>query len=297
MPRYRFNWRNLDPDLLQALATHCRLDGDPPESLQSAFGARPKVEFIGETWPALLTSWLPNDDRAKVRLARMLRARGVGRPELEDDLAYLETVRNTAATRKLAIELFIEAGEQTADVRQMVEVVSEEPAGEQPAPPPGAEADAAGDAPTEEDPPPASGNDPLRQWVGNCIEDIFGPVHVDSDGDFVLPTGSAIVYVSPIHDPDRVRVFAILLREVADSPKVLPLINAINLQVPLGRLSYVGERIVLEQTIFPPGLSQQNLELTVGIISRAADFFDHRLQAEVGGVTALRERAADEIDV
>lgn len=299
MPRYRFSWSNLDAVLLRALADDCRLEGDPADALRAAFGARPKEEFIRQTWPVLLGVWLTDNRRACARLATMLRARGVGDLTIGDDLSYLRSVRNTTATRKLAIELFIEAGEQTAMGHEVIRSISTLPAdGVEVMEMPEQDVEVTPAHPDEDDEDDVDeGPETLVDFLGRTLCDLYGSVAMDTDGDFVLPNGSAIVYVSPLSEPEAVRIFSVLVREVPETLQVYLRMNEINLMLPFGRLAYLDGRIYLEQILLPMGLNNATLAATVGTICNAADYYDHRLQTELGGQTALRERADDEIEV
>ncbi|MEY4373697.1 MAG: polymerase-associated protein RapA, partial [Actinomycetota bacterium] len=62
MPRFRFNWEHIDGDLAGHLAASLKLAGPPADALRSRFGARPKEDFIGETWAVLMDKWLAVDE-------------------------------------------------------------------------------------------------------------------------------------------------------------------------------------------------------------------------------------------
>jgi hypothetical protein len=81
VPRYKFKWSNLPSSLLKDL---CRDllglpedDGDWTGAMQTAYGARPTVEFIRDAWPTLLESWLRTDSDSRQRVVNALeQARG-----------------------------------------------------------------------------------------------------------------------------------------------------------------------------------------------------------------------------
>jgi hypothetical protein len=116
MPRFRFNWDNLDPSLTTPLCEHLHLSGsNPGAELRSVYGARPREDFIEDVWPVLIKIWLPNDERARRSIATSLRERNVGNTAIEDDLLYLETCRNTIGLRRVVLPEFITLGEVTRD--------------------------------------------------------------------------------------------------------------------------------------------------------------------------------------
>ena len=314
MPRYRFSWTNLPAEMLADLADYLQLDGDPAGDLRAVYGARPRADFVRDAWPVLLASWFATD-RAKARLAAArLRERGVGDLGERDDLAYLSGLRNTSGLRQVIIDLFIEFGEQTSDDRSMVMTVSTVAT---PFPPPtiAPGGDDLDDEELDDDTDEVDGLDDLddesdeadaatahagtlHEFVAAALVEIMdGGVFMDADGDFVVPSGSAVAYVQVLNEPEAVRVFSLMVVDVAPSPKVLELINSINTKILIGRLVYVNGAIVLEHHLLPMGLSVAELGVTVNSIVSTADYFDHRLQSEVGGRIALPDPAEDEIDV
>jgi len=306
MPRYRFSWENLDRVLTRALVADLQLQGDPADALRSAYGARPRADFVRDAWPTLLSAWLGRDRPSTRRIAQRCRERGVGSLDERDDLVYLAGLRNTTGLRDIVLDLFIALGEQSSDDRAAVHAMSTSVA--PPAannvdetPTPAAPAAPAAPEPAQgAEPEAAAGDDVegLRRFVGDAIVELTGgPVMVDDDGDFVLPSGSAVVYVSIVTEPLYIRVFSVMLREVAERPEVFRLMNSVNMTLRIGRLVYVNGAVLLEHHLLPIGLSGGELQIVVDCIRSAADYFDHRLQGEIGGSTTFAERAEDEIDV
>jgi hypothetical protein len=116
MPRFRFNWDNIDPSIVKQLCDYLRLPGvDPSGELRAAYGARPREGFIEDVWSVLLKVWLPSDEGARVRIATSLRERSVGNVSIEDDLQYIESCRNTIGLRRVVLPEFITLGEVTRD--------------------------------------------------------------------------------------------------------------------------------------------------------------------------------------
>ena len=118
MPRFKFNWSNLPPSLLEAL---CRdlvdednQDGDPAAVLQRVFGARPAVDFIRDAWPTLLDSWLRNAGESREEIVLELQEargeKGILRGS-RAQLGYLKELRNTKHLREIVWEEFVTAGE------------------------------------------------------------------------------------------------------------------------------------------------------------------------------------------
>ena len=118
MPRYRFQWANLSPDLIHELATRLKLDGDAIEALKERYGSRPKAELVQDAWPILLDSWLSNDSNAANQIVAALKERGLGDIGINDDITYLKSCRNTSGLREIVIEAFIALGEACIDSGQ-----------------------------------------------------------------------------------------------------------------------------------------------------------------------------------
>jgi len=112
MPRYRFQWANIRPDLIVELASGLMLEGDAIESLKERYGSRPKPEFIHDSWQILLEKWLPNDPAAAAQITASLKSRGLGDTEIGDNITYLKTCRNTSGFRDIVIDAFIAMGEE-----------------------------------------------------------------------------------------------------------------------------------------------------------------------------------------
>ena len=116
MPRFRFNWDNLNPTLIKQICDHLRLSGsDPSTELRATYGARPREGFIEDAWSILIKVWLPSDEGARSRIATSLRERNVGNASIEDDLRYIESCRNTIGLRRVVLPEFITLGEVTRD--------------------------------------------------------------------------------------------------------------------------------------------------------------------------------------
>lgn len=329
MPRYRFSWTNLPTRLLRDLSSALDLHGDPAEDLRSWYGARPRVDFVRDAWPTLLESWLARDQNNARRAAQRLRERNVGDTSERNDVDYLSGLRNTSGLRAVIIDLFIEFGEQSSEVREVVRNVSATTTFPPPtataAPAPAAPADADDEFALDDDELPLPDEDDddldadqhdlddevtsspiapsvapttLRGFLHRVLNNMIGgEVFVDHDGDFVFPLGSAVVYVRAMDEPEIVRIFSMLLVEVAPQPKVYELINSINVNLVVGRLVYVNGAIILEHHLLPFGLDPMEIQATVHSLVATADHYDNRIQSELGGETAMPEPAEDEIDV
>ena len=119
MARYRFAWNNLPPKLLTSLHRALKLDGDAADALRQAYGARPKANFVHDTWPVLRDTWLAEDGEARTAVVEALQAKRLGNRDIPTrskpgQLEYLRSCRNSGALREVVLPLLIGAGEQTA---------------------------------------------------------------------------------------------------------------------------------------------------------------------------------------
>lgn len=118
MPRYRFRWDNVDPDLLAALTAGAELDGrSAADWLRSVYGARPRPQFVAERWPVLRDRWLAEAGPARTTVVEALRHLHLGDPSIDTSTdggarAYLHTCRNQRSLRAVVLDEFIRRGEQ-----------------------------------------------------------------------------------------------------------------------------------------------------------------------------------------
>ena len=143
----------------------------------------------------------------------------------------------------------------------------------------------------------------LDEWLESTLkrELKLDKIERDDDGDIVLVSGSAVVYVTTSDDETPwIGVFSPLLEDFAMRPEVYEAVNAINRNTPFAKATVDpdGPQIVLsaELHIFD-GLSSEQLMATIDLIADRADHYDTRLQKRFGGQTMLDDDDGDEFDV
>lgn len=117
MPRYRFQWEHIPESLLTELAVAAGTTGDDPAGeLRSAYGARPKEQFVHDLWPTLREVWLARDESARAGVIDALRRAGIGRSitarrESVDAMEFLRSIRNAKSMRTVVLAAFHALGE------------------------------------------------------------------------------------------------------------------------------------------------------------------------------------------
>lgn len=305
MPRFRFNWSNISSRLLSSLCSHLRLSGDDSAAiLRGAFGARPREDFVEQTWPVLLDHWLANDEGACASIAATLRERNVGNTAEPDDLAYLRSCRNTIGLRRVVLPEFIAMGE-LAHPESPSPDAPPSPGiggplqgrnrlgGDHPAPP----------APDSDSSPDLTGDEAnpverLRQWALTTVREAFKDpsIEPDDEGDIGISRGSIVVYITPHDEPLRLEIYAVLLLDVPYSEQLLRTINSINVKLPFEKVQYIESQnmVIMTTQINASGLSESSLLEHLGNLSGAADYFDTQLHEQFGGRQIGEDRRPDE---
>ena len=119
MPRYRFQWENVPSDLVNKIVAHLSLPASSLEGIKSRYGMRPKVDFIQDTWKLLFNEWLVHDVEALASVASNLRSLGLGDTQIQPDLQYVESCRNTIRLREVVLDRFLALGEQVQAVESL----------------------------------------------------------------------------------------------------------------------------------------------------------------------------------
>ena len=296
MPRFRFQWSNIEASILQSLIADLRLtySGDAAQSLRGQYGSKPKEEFVKDAWNTLLEKWLVNDLVYASALADAARKSGLGDSSVTDDLGFLRSCRNTIGLRREVLKAFLAFGEQGALNPAIAGLIpaNSSPAQSEPRqgfPVSGKEMITASDG-------SLLGN--VKEAVGRLYSREPDDVFVDSDGDVVIPNGSSVVFIRISSEPVSIKLFSILLSDVSESADLFSTINEINANIFVGFLYYENNRVYLQHTVLADGgLSVQTLIQTIDCITDLADFFDDKLQERFGGEKFRVGPADDEIEV
>jgi hypothetical protein len=286
MPRFRFQWDNIDANLREILAKAFQLPGVAAAQFVTRFGKRPNQEFIQTAWPLLLDHWLTLDQNAAHRIAEAMQMRGVGDTTISDDLSYLRSCRNSAGLRDVVLIEFIALGERNETGVRLPDT---------PAPTPAETTPTVAPVISKNDNPV----DVLRQFVLHTLASHFekNVITIDEDGDIIMPAGSAVMCVTVAPEPLIVRVYAILVKKIVRSGELYETLNHINAGLEIGRMFEKDGLIILESSIFPYALNEQSLLNVVMHVQFLADQYDNRLHATFGGELIGKSPSADMIDV
>lgn len=296
MPRFRFQWSNIEVSILQSLIVDLRLtyDGDAVQSLRAQYGSKPKEEFVKDAWNTLLEKWLVNDLAYASEVADAARKSGLGDSSVTNDLGFLRSCRNTIGLRREVLKVFLAFGEQgdlSPAIAGLVPINSSSTSSEtkQGLSVSGNEMITASDG-------SLLGN--VKEAVGRIYSIEPDDVLIDSDGDVVIPNGSSVAFIRISNEPISIRLFAILLSEVSESSDLFATINEINANIVAAFLYYENNMVYLQHTVLAAGgLNVQTLIQTIDCITDLADFFDDKLQERFGGEKFRAGRADDEIEV
>ena len=291
MPRFRFQWDNIDANLREILAKIFHLPGVDAAHFVTRFGKRPNQEFIQAAWPLLLDHWLVLDKNAAHRIAEALQMRQVGDTSISDDMIYLRSCRNSAGLRDVVLIEFIALGERNESGVRLPE--SPAPVQDETAPVVITPVISKNDNPV----------DVLRQFVLQTLASHFeknaakNTITIDEDGDIIMPAGSAVMCVTVAPEPLIVRVYAVLIKNIVRSAELYETLNHINATLQIGRMFEKDGLIILESSIFPYALNEQSLLNVVMQVQFLADQYDDRLHASFGGELFGPSLTDDVIDV
>jgi hypothetical protein len=291
MPRFRFQWDNIDANLREILAKAFQLPGVDAAHFVTRFGKRPNQEFIQAAWPLLLDHWLVMDKNATHRIAEALQMRQVGDTSISDDMIYLRSCRNSAGLRDVVLIEFIALGERNESGVRLPE--SPAPVQDETAPVVITPVISKNDNPV----------DVLRQFVLQTLASHFeknaakNAISIDEDGDIIMPAGSAVMCVTVAPEPLIVRVYAVLIKNIVRSAELYETLNHINASLQIGRMFEKDGLIILESSIFPYALNEHSLLNVVMQVQFLADQYDNRLHASFGGELFGKSLTDDVIDV
>ncbi len=297
MPRYRFAWANISSRVLNAICADRKLkNGSCVDALMDVYGVRPKVNFVQDNWPVLRETWLARDGPSREAVTKQLRALGLGATDApvrtaRDQLDYLRSCHNQQSLREIVLSQFLAIGEMSPNV----------PAAPAPPPPPSPEpvparatSGPAPAVPDQQPPQTETAESPkkeqtLIEFVQSVLRDALKQPDLarDKDGDIPIRMGSSMCFVRAVEEPESVpfvRVYAILVKDLPESPELLGTLNEINLRLNFAKLLRTPANEVVMITELPAqSLSADQLMWALRWMNDYADHLDTQLAKRFGG--------------
>jgi hypothetical protein len=112
----------------------------------------------------------------------------------------------------------------------------------------------------------------------------------DSDGDYPIRSGSAMVFVQVFEEADLIVLMSPLLKDVSDSPQLRLALDNIQAQVPFVQLSLEEGIVTARAHLIGDRFVPLHLHRLLGMMSRLCDDVDTKLQKEFGGTTFFGRR-------
>jgi hypothetical protein len=136
-------------------------------------------------------------------------------------------------------------------------------------------------------------NGDLRSRVEGMLREIgVENLVTDPTGGWPIRRGSAVCVVRIVKPqpplPRLVQIVSPLVTGVSVSPQLLAALNDINLQIPVARVAWGGDAIVVAAEVVADTLDREELGAALEVVSRLADTYDEQLQAMFGGELAGR---------
>lgn len=130
----------------------------------------------------------------------------------------------------------------------------------------------------------------LTTRLERYLEEIFGGFQRDSDGDFVVGSGSAALWIRPFETgrgTTAVRVWSITNVGVRVDDELTRFIAVENGRLLFGSLQLAedGGSVLLGHTLLGKFLNRKELEVAVGAVGATADHYDDLIKARFGGRT------------
>ena len=298
MPRFKFQWANLpEPLQLSLLPVEERTTDSAAEILKRIHGARPREEFIREQWTTLLDNWLQDNIPECDNLASSLRSIGVGDTNIESNIDYLKSCKNTKNLRNYTLQAFLDYGERSPASSAQIEEIRNLTVAATPPEAGTSLSKASGSTVLLDGDPETELINKARAAVGKLFNKPADNVVLDSDGDVPVAYGSAAVFIRVIMaNPLRYSIFSPLLNEVEETPALYEILNEINQNLIIGSMTVSNKSITLQYSVVA-SIGIEELALIIDYMTDMADLYDNKLQEYVGGNSFFREKNEDEVDV
>ena len=134
----------------------------------------------------------------------------------------------------------------------------------------------------------------LRQLVDAALAPMLGgEVSHDADDDIPIATGSSMLFVHVEDERPEVRVFAVLVHDIAH-PERLPVeLDILNREQRFARFYCQGDRVLLSHEVCAVPFAARQLRAVVADLLMRLDTLARDLAARVGGLPWAEDRADD----
>lgn len=109
----------------------------------------------------------------------------------------------------------------------------------------------------------------------------------DDDGDIPILFGTTTVFVRILQDAPVVRIFALVLTDLAPSAVLIDTINELNQRYVFAKVFWNGSAVVMSIDVPGSPFVASHLVQAIGMLGNAADQLDEELQSQFGGRTML----------
>lgn len=128
----------------------------------------------------------------------------------------------------------------------------------------------------------------LRRKLERYLEELFGGSQTDPDGDFVIGSGSAPVWIRPIElsgGRTGVRIWSITNVDARVDDELTRFLATENGRLVFGgfQLSEDGSTVAVGHTLLGEFLNRKELEVAVAGVGLTADHYDDVIKERFGG--------------
>ncbi|HBY24088.1 MAG TPA: hypothetical protein DEG88_12690 [Propionibacteriaceae bacterium] len=132
--------------------------------------------------------------------------------------------------------------------------------------------------------------DHLDSLVEGVLTDILGPVLIrDTDRDFAIRFGSAMVFVRVVEDAAEVLVYAVLVHEIEGRGRATEVVNDLNSDTRFVRFFLVRDRLFASISVPAQPFVAMHLRKALATMSLLADGIDDTLAEKLRGRTTFTD--------
>ena len=118
-------------------------------------------------------------------------------------------------------------------------------------------------------------------------EIVSGAVLRDQDGDFAVRAGSTMIFIRVPTDAKEIRLFSVLVHDIAGRSRAVEVLNDVNAHARWGRFYLVRDKIFLTMSILASPFVPAHLRQAVTEMMTIADGVDDLLAASLQGKTTF----------